>query len=262
MGDLRKGDVTPNALADLTQVTSENKTNTLIGNAFAKIDLLPGLVLKLSASTNLVNSTQNYFAPSTSSAGITTGGYGTVGNKCYDSYQYEATLNWVKTYGKHNLDILGGYTSQVTDIEYATATSENFANETLGYHSLQTGSLLVSPVTGASKSTLHSVLGRVNYTYNNRYNLTATLRADGSSRFAKNKRWGWFPSLGFSWNVEEEKFLKYQNIIDDLKIRASIGTVGNQEIGDYQALATYTTNRYYFGNTAVTGYVRNNLENP
>ena len=262
VGDLRNGDVTPNALADIKEVTSQSKTNTLIGSAFAKWSILPELVLKLQASTNLVNSTQNFFADGTSSPGITTGGYGTVGNKRFDSYQYEATLNWNKEIGRHHFDILAGYTSQVTDIEYSVSTAENFANPALSYHSLQTGSTLVAPVTGASKSTLHSVLGRVNYTLNGRYNFTATIRADGSSRFAKNHRWGYFPSLGVSWNVDEEKFLKGVKGIDELKIRASIGTVGNQEIGDYQALATYGTTAYYFGSQRVTGYVRDNLENP
>ena len=136
VGDLRNGDVTPNALADLTEVTSINKSNNLIGNAFAKWEFLPGLTLKLSASTNLVNSTQNFYSPGNSSAGITVGGYGTVGNKRFDAYQYEATLNWQKEIGKHRFDILGGYTSQVTDIEYAVASAESFANDALSYHSL------------------------------------------------------------------------------------------------------------------------------
>lgn len=262
VGDLRNGDITPNAIADLDRVTSQAKSNTLLGSAFVKWTILPELLFKFSVSANLVNSTQNYFAPSTSAAGITVGGYGTVGNKRYDAYQYEATLNWNKTYGRHAFNVLAGYTSQVTDIEYAVATSEGFSNASLSYHSLQSGSLLVPPETGALRSTLHSVLGRVNYTLNRRYNLTATLRADGSSRFAKNKRWGYFPSLGASWNVEEEPFLRGNKIIDELKLRGSIGTVGNQEIPDYSALATYGAVHYYFGNILTTGYMRNNLENP
>ena len=262
IGDLRNGDVTPNALADLTKVTSQTKSNNLLASAFAKVNILPELVLKLQASTNIVNTTQNFFAPAVSSPGITVGGYGTVGNSRFDVYQYEATLNWNKEIGIHHFDILGGYTSQVTNREYAVSTAENFANETLGYHSLQTGSLLVAPVTGATRSTLHSVLGRVNYTLLGRYNFTATLRADGSSRFAKNHRWGYFPSLGVSWNVDEERFLKSVKLINELKLRASLGTVGNQEIGDYRSLATYGTTSYYFGGSRNTGYVRSNLENP
>ncbi len=262
VGDIRVGERTPNAIADLTEVTSQTKTNNLLGNAFMRWRIIPDLTLKLSAATNLVNTTQNYYAPSTSAAGITVGGYGTVGNKRYDSYQYEATLTWDKRLGIQTFNLLGGYTSQVTDIEYAAASAESFANETLGYHSLQTGSLLIAPVSGGSKSTLHSVLARVNYTLLDRYNLTATLRADGSSRFAANNKWGWFPSLGVAWNLEEERFLKGNPVIDELKLRSSIGTVGNQEIDDYSFLSTYGTVRYYFGGVGNIGYVRNNLENP
>ena len=88
------------------------------------------------------------------------------------------------------------------------------------------------------------------------------MRADGSSRFAANKKWGWFPSLGLAWNLEEEHFLKENPVVDKLKLRASVGTVGNQEIGDYSFLSTYGTVRYYFGGVGNTGYVRNNLDNP
>ena len=102
----------------------------------------------------------------------------------------------------------------------------------------------------------------MNYSLLDRYHLTATLRADGSSRFAKNKKWGWFPSLGFSWNVNEEQWLRNQKWIEDLKIRASIGTVGNQEIGDYRFLSTYAATHYYLGGgTKNTAYYRSGLGN-
>lgn len=261
-GDLRKGDITPNPIADLNTTVSQNKNNSLLGNAFLKWNILPELLLKLSASTNIINTTQNYYAPSNTAGGIAEGGYGSVGNNRYDSYQYEATLDWTKSFGKHAFDILGGYSSQVSTSEYAIASAKGFNNETLTYHSLQSGSIDIKPTTGGITSTLHSFLGRVNYTFNHRYNVTATIRADGSSRFAANNRWGYFPSIGASWNVDEESFLKKNKIIDELKVRASIGTVGNQEIADYSALALYSTVPAYFGSTSTVGYQRTNLENP
>jgi outer membrane receptor protein involved in Fe transport len=87
------------------------------------------------------------------------------------------------------------------------------------------------------------------------------LRADGSSRFAKNKKWGWFPSLGFAWNVNEEQFLKHTKWIEDLKLRASIGTVGNQEIGDYTFLSTYAATHYFLGGIKNIAYYRSALGN-
>lgn len=262
-GDLRFGDQTVNAISDLVNTTSQTKNNTIIGNFFAKYTIIPSLVAKISAGTNLNNTTQNFFAPSSSAAGFLAKGYGSVGNKRSDSWQYEYTLNYTKNLNEnHFLDILAGYTTQTINTEYAIASSSNFANEQLSYHNLQGGSILIAPSSGGSESILNSVLGRINYSFLGRYNLTATLRADGSSRFAKDHKWGYFPSIGLSWNVSEESFLKNNKVINDLKLRGSLGTVGNQEIGDYRYEATYSTKTYSFNNQLVTAYARSNAENP
>ncbi|MBF0649970.1 TonB-dependent receptor [Dysgonomonas sp. GY75] len=262
-GDLRFGDRTVNAISDLVNTTSQTKNNTLIGNFFAKYTIIPSLVAKVSAGTNLSNTTLNFFAPSSAAAGFLAKGYGSIGNKRFDSWQYEYTLNYTKKLNKdHYVDILAGYTTQTTDIEYSIASASNFANEQLSYHNLQGGATLLSPSSGGSESILNSVLGRVNYSFLGRYNLTGTFRADGSSRFAKNHKWGYFPSIGLSWNVSEEPFLKNNKVINDLKLRGSFGVVGNQEIGDYRYEATYATKVYSFNNQLVTAYGRANAENP
>lgn len=262
-GDLRFGDRTVNAISDLNNTVSQTKNNTVIGSFFAKYTIIPSLVAKFSAGTNLINTTQNFFAPSSSAPGFLSKGYGSIANRRSDSWQFEYTLNYTKKLNNdHFFDILGGYTTQTTNIEYAIASASNFANEQLSYHNLQGGSTLISPSSGGSESILNSVLGRVNYSFRSKYNLTATLRADGSSRFAKDHKWGYFPSIGLSWNASEESFLKNNKTINDLKLRGSLGTVGNQEIGDYRYEATYTTKTYSFNNQLVTAYARSNAENP
>lgn len=262
-GDLRFGDRTVNAISDLVNTVSQTKNNSLIGSFYAKYTITPSLIAKFSAGTNLSNTTQNFFAPSSSAAGFLSKGYGSVGNKTSDSWQFEYTLNYTKQFNKeHFLDVLAGYTTQTTNIEYAIASASNFSNEQLSYHNLQGGSTLLASSSGGSESILNSVLGRVNYSFRGKYNLTATLRADGSSRFAQNQKWGYFPSLGLSWNISEESFLKNNTTIDDLKLRGSLGTVGNQEIGDYRYEATYATKIYSFNNKLVTAYARGNAENP
>jgi TonB-linked SusC/RagA family outer membrane protein len=261
IGDLRYGDRTVNAISDLKNTISQNISNNLIGNFYLTYAITSSLTAKISAGTNLTNATQNFFAPSSAAAGFLPKGYGSVGNKRTDSWQYEYTLNYAKKLNDHYIDILAGYATQTTYIERTTATASNFANEYLTFHNLQAGSGFVSPQTGGSESILNSVLGRVNYTFKGRYNLTATLRADGSSRFAANHKWGYFPSIGLSWNVNEESFLKESKTISDLKIRASLGTVGNQEIGDYKYESTYAATKYSFNNGLVVAYTRNNREN-
>ena len=261
-GDFVRSGQTPNPIADLSEVDAETKVDNVLVSVFGSWEIIPGLRLRVQGSTDIINTRQNFFGPSTSTVGFNTEGYASIGSKRWESDQVEATLTWNKKWNKHEIEVLGGYTYQQEKSENVLAASANFANENLGYHSLQAGSQLITPQSNFVTSVLYSGIGRINYSLLDRYHLTATLRADGSSRFAKNKKWGWFPSLGFSWNVNEEKFLKSQKWIEDLKIRASIGTVGNQEIGDYRFLSTYAATHYYLGGgTKNAAYYRSGLGN-
>jgi TonB-linked SusC/RagA family outer membrane protein len=266
MSELSFNNFSVNAIEDLNEQYAQNLTNSVIGNFYLSYKILPELTLKVNAGTTLTNATQNYFAPPTTAGGFNTTGYGSVGNRRTDVYQYEYTLNYSKQFNKdHYLDVLGGYTTQIDRVETSTLATSNFASEHLSYHSLQSGALKVTTNTGGSEAVLKSFIGRANYSYKGRYNLTATLRADGSSRFAINNKWGYFPSIGGSWNINEESFLRNNKTISDLKLRASFGTVGNQEIGNYQYAATYgvTSNpRYSFNGQQVVSYGRTNAENP
>lgn len=265
-GDLVKsGGITPNAIAELETVTSKTKVNNFLGTAHATWKPVKGLTLKLQGSSNIIHTTEDFYSPSSATAGFFSNGYGSVGNKSWESNQLEATATYRRLFGEaHELEVLGGFTTQTTKSESAVAAAADFANDNLGYNSLQSGSQRVAPLTEAVKSTLNSFIARVNYTLLSRYNLTATLRADGSSRFADNHKWGYFPSVGVSWNISDEPFFKnLRHSIGSLKLRASYGTVGNQEIGDYQFLSKYasTLGYYYFNGNLTTGYYRSSLLN-
>jgi TonB-linked SusC/RagA family outer membrane protein len=260
-GDLRYGDRTVNAISDLNNTVSQSTSNTLIGSFFANWAITSDLKAKINVGTNLNNTTQNFFGPSSSAAGFLAKGYGSIGNKRTDSWLYEYTLNYTKQINPDNyIDILGGYTTQTSYWERTTVSSTRFSNETLTYHNLQASEGLLAPITDGARSILNSYLGRVNYTLKGRYNLTATLRADGSSRYPHP--WGYFPSVGLAWNVNEESFLQDNKTFNGLKLRASLGTVGNQEITDYAFLNTYNTVKYSFNDNIVVGYVKGNRENP
>ena len=262
-GDFVRNGHTPNAIADLSEVSAETKVDNILVSAFGSWNISDNLKLRIQGSTNIINTRQNVFGPSTSTLGFNTDGYGSIGTKRWESDQLEATITWNKKFKDiHELELLGGYTYQQEKSERALAASANFANENLGFHSLQAGSQVITPNSEFITSVLYSGIGRVNYSLLNRYHLSATLRADGSSRFAKNNKWGFFPSLGFAWNVNDEKWLKKKKWLEDLKFRASIGTVGNQEIGDYRFLSTYASTHYYFGNGIKnTAYYRSSLGN-
>ncbi|MFT4202837.1 MAG: TonB-dependent receptor [Chitinophagaceae bacterium] len=177
----------------------------------------------------------------------------------------ENTLNYKKRFDKNNqFDLLGGFTMQGTDVTtYGfTATNIPVSNESLGLRALQLG--LPSTVTSiATRNTLVSFLGRANYTFKSRYLLTASFRVDGSSKFSKQNRWGYFPSGAFAWQMGDEKFLRNSKIISDAKLRVSYGLTGNNRIEDFARYLTVDLTDYYSFGNGTPGYaaVLDNLGN-
>ena len=152
------------------------------------------------------------------------------GSSTYDSWVIENTLNYDKVFGKHNISLLAGYSAQ-KDKHYGL----NGSNSDLPkFIDTMTGNV----TTMKSSSSIHeqalvSLFGRVMYSYDDRYLFSASIRRDGSSRFGKGHQYGSFPSVSVGWNINREKFFKpLENVFDQLKIRASYGKLGNQEIGD------------------------------
>ena len=139
--------------------------------------------------------------------------------------------NYNESWGEHNLDAMVGYSWQHF---YSADRSITYYNETGEQYEKSTG------VWGREESYLVSFYGRVNYSYASRYLLTVTLRADGSSKFAKGNRWGYFPSAAFAWNILNEPFMEGQDVVSNLKLRLGYGETGQQEIGNYKYLARYS----------------------
>ena len=236
------GDIAANPVSDLENSVAQSIDDDIIGNASLTYEFLDGLVGKASLGFDLDNLTQNYFAPHYTALGLANGGTGSIAKRRLETWQTEFTLNYRHNFGRsHQLDALAGYTYQTTNRTFLTGSSSKYTDESLKQNNLSGGSLFAAPLSGESSSNLHSLIGRINYTLLDRYNATATFRADRSSRFSQNHNWGLFPSLGLSWNVNRERFLANQKWLNNLKVRASIGTVGNQEIGDYQYSTAYTT---------------------
>jgi TonB-linked SusC/RagA family outer membrane protein len=163
-------------------------------------------------------------------------------------------LNYDKTFNEiHQLGALLGYTFQRSDAETGTSFVSSPDDRTK-YNSLQSGDAQ-KPFSNAQTDVLISYLGRVNYTLLGKYNATATLRADGSSRFGENNRWAYFPALGLSWNINEEDFLKDVENLSNLKLRVSGGLTGSQELPAYLYEQPYIPETYSYGGVVVNGYV-------
>ena len=252
-----------NPISDLENTKSETENSRIIGTGFAEWTVIPQLKLKASLGADISNTRQSYYAPSYTSGGLPYNGYASVGQTKTNTWQTEYTANYSNVFKNvHSLNVLLGYTAQYTDRSSIATTAYGFSNDATGYDNLGAASTTLPSVTSHYVSTLQSWIGRVNYSYDSRYNASVTLRADGSSRFANNHRWGLFPSLGASWNIDREKWLHLGKNVDFIQLRASIGTVGNQEIGDYQYAANVVPRTVIIDGQRATSYVIDNMSNP
>ncbi len=161
-------------------------------------------------------------------------------NKVLDFY-----ANYNETRDVHNIDAMMGYSWQHFYSKDRSITYYNVTNE---QYEKSTG------VWGQEESYLVSFYGRLNYSYDSRYLLTFTMRADGSSKFAKGNRWGFFPSAAFAWNVMKEEFMQSQDIFSTVKVRLGYGTTGQQEIGNYKYIAKYTNSSNDMSHMVNMGY--------
>ena len=251
-----------NPISDLENTKAETENTRVIGTGFAEFTVIPQLKLKASIGADISNTRQNYYAPSYTTGGLANNGYASVGQTKTTTWQTEYTATYSNVFKRvHSLTALLGYTAQHTDRSSVATTSYGFSNDATGYDNLGAAATTLPSVSSHYISTLQSWIGRVNYSFDSRYNASLTLRADGSSRFAKDHRWGWFPSLGLSWNIDREKWLHLGKSVDFIQLRASVGTVGNQEIGDYQFAANVVPRTVIINNQKATSYIIENKSN-
>ena len=252
-----------NPISDLVNYKTETENTRLLGTGFAEWTIIPQLKLKASLGADISNTRQSYYAPSYTSDGLPYSGYASVGQTKTHVWQTEYTATYSNTFKKvHSLTVLAGYTAHRTDRSRIATTAYGFSNDATGYDNLGAASTTLPSSSGHYISTLQSWISRINYSYDSRYNASLTLRTDGSSRFAKDKRWGWFPSLGVSWNIDREKWLHLSKKVDFVQLRGSLGVVGNQEIGDYQFAANVVPKTVIVNNERATSYVISNKSNP
>ena len=239
---------TQNPLALLTQRTDKSSASRFIGNA--QIDYKFHGLEDLRFNINLgidyassegynetpIGSEQSYHNTKQSGSGYHKDYTYTRSDKTLESY-----LAYGKDFGKNHFDAMAGYSWQ------------HFYNESTSYaYKLTDNSALEDKLNPKTELYLVSFFGRVNYSYDNRYMFTATVRRDGSSKFQGKNRWGLFPSVAFGWNVANEEFLKDNGVLTTLKLRLSWGQTGNQAVvGNYDSQATYYKNMlgsyYMFG---------------
>ncbi len=252
----------PNPINDLDNTINETKLNRILTSLFGEYKFNKELTAKVAVSGDVLNTKQNYYAPSNTTTGAGTKGLASIGERSVGSVLNENTLNYNTHFGEnHKFSALGGYTLQYTKGEVVNAGAQTFVNDANTYNAIQDG-VPVKPYSDAYESVLKSWLARVNYSYKGKYNFTLSGRADGSSRFGSESLWGYFPSAGFSWNITDEEFANNIKGVTEAKLRITAGTTGNQEIGNYLPLASMGSVNYSFGGTLYTGLAPTRLANP
>lgn len=253
-------------LAQATYISNPVRRNNLLGNVTINYKPIKSLTFKTSFGTEL-NFTKNN---SYSSGQLPVakngngGGVASVATTQDMMYLLENTVSYNQTFRKHHrVDAVAGMTFQSANTEYVRAQGSKYPTDGMEYNNLNGTDQSTFIINSSySQFAIVSYLGRVNYGYKDRYLLTLTGRVDGSSRFATNNKYAFFPAVAVAWRAIEEPFIKNLHVFSNLKLRASYGKVGSQAIAPYGSLPTLSGSRYILGNNNNTlGYVQGNYGN-
>ncbi len=258
------GGKTESPIASLLTIKNRLTGDNVLGNLSLSYKIIEGLTLKTLWGVNLINrSNEEYYPQETTYIGGILGGLGVLSERRFTNVLNENTLQYTTDFSDaHHLDVLGGFTWQTESVRSSTTQPSGFPHDRFGVDNIGSASGVPDVSSSVNEWGLASFIGRANYSYRNKLLATATLRADGSTKFGKGNKWGYFPSVALAYRISEEHFMKAQQVISDLKIRASYGITGNQEIGNYQSLARLvTSNIYIIDGQLVSGASQTGLAN-
>jgi TonB-linked SusC/RagA family outer membrane protein len=266
INDVQNGALVVNPVSECKEKTDLTNTYYSLLNIAANYEIIEGLTLKVSLGGEIGSGKRNVYQPRTTYFGYRYDGIASITNSLSTQWQNENTLTYIKKFNEnHRINILAGFTLQHWQNEAVTSVAQGFVNDNLTFYDLDSGSQeendLSIPRSSASKHSLVSMLTRANYVLKEKYMFTFTLRRDGSSRFGRGNKWGYFPSGAFAWRMSEEEFIRHLDVFSNLKLRLSYGLTGNQEIGNYQSLALMSSNKTVFGNTINIGFSQIRLPN-
>ncbi|MFT4092734.1 MAG: TonB-dependent receptor [Niabella sp.] len=257
--------LTNNPLILINKVSDHSTIRTFISNFSLDYKVTPSLTYQFQAGVNDITTRRNLYYPTGTWLGDSApNGYAAQADNSNYNYLIDHTLSFKKVYKKHAINAVGGFSWQQWYNKSSSVVNMDFPSNTLTYNNME-GAVYPGRFSNGSESrALSSFLGRVNYTYDSRYSLMATGRYDGSSRLAPGHKWLLYPSVGLAWNASNEKFFneKIKKTISSLKLRASLGVTGNDNIAVGGSQASYGLNYYPVGSAIQTGYIVSRFENP
>jgi TonB-linked SusC/RagA family outer membrane protein len=255
------GDVA-NPVGKATENQETTRGYNILGNIYAELKLFEGLKFKTTGGVQASFWDNKNWAPAYDWKPIPQ-------EMSYLYRGFNKSLTWLWdnyfTYdknfsGAHRLNFMAGTSAQTNRYDYMNGSVQQFASDRT--RELNNGTLLPTVGGSASEWALFSLMARANYSYNDKFLATVTVRRDGSSRFGKNNRFGTFPSASLAWRISEEEFIRGLEGIDDLKLRVGYGVTGNQNIGNYSFASVFKTVQYNFNGQAVTAIVPDMIPNP
>lgn len=241
-----------NPLNFINEQSSVIRANVALINAALTFTPIRDLTIKISGGIeNRDDRTDNY----TTRNFINSDGSASASTSQYTSLLNENTISYSRTFNEdHQLSVLAGVTYQDFVTTSLSGSGTGFLSDIFETYDLSAAITPGIPGSGYSKSVLLSYLGRLNYSFRNKYLLTASYRADGSSKFSKGNKWGYFPSAALAWRISEEDFLKDNPLISNLKLRTSWGTTGSQAIGPYVTLNQLSSGKTVFNDALYNSF--------
>lgn len=233
-----------NPVQQVSLRTNRSQEYKILGTAYLTVDILKGLQYKFLVGTDLAMGTTNEYTPRYRSGDFHEQPFAVIGQNRFNFFSplVSNQLTYSKTINKHSFDVLGVLEQQTFLSTTLAGSGQNFlTNEIRELQGVQNQTSNSSKIEYA----LISYLGRINYDYDQKYLFSASVRRDGGSRFGPNNKWGTFPSVSAGWRISEESFLKSFSALSDLKLRASYGETGNDQIGNYVYQATINSNFFY-----------------
>ncbi len=254
-----KGD---NPLANLLARENDLKKHVFNGNMYLEIEPIKGLKARVNGGVEIYNGNIGTYLPrSTYQGGIDNGvantsNFGTV-HQLLDSW-----ITYDKTIEKHSFSVMGGYSYEKFVGESRENHVKNFSTDLFSYNNIGAASIITGVSSYKYENILISYFGRLNYSFNDKYLVTFTLRTDGSSRFGEENRWGLFPSGSFAWRLSQEPFIQNLGVFSNLKLRLGYGKTGNDKIGNYASYALMRNTHLTFDGITNQGGTHMNQGSP
>ncbi|GAA4802582.1 TonB-dependent receptor [Olivibacter ginsenosidimutans] len=248
------GGIGDNPVANLLARQNDVQKDKINGNMYLEIKPMEGLTARFNAGTELLHDQLGTYLSKNSYQGSIDNGVASRSDYNLTHNLLDMYVTYNKDIDKHHFDVMGGYSYEKFINDNKGIDVYGFSTDLYGYNNLGAAATISGVNSYKSENMLISFFGRINYSFDNKYLFTATVRRDGSSRFGADHKWGTFPSGSFAWKVINEPFMQHQQWLTDLKLRLGYGRTGNERIGNYASYGLMSNANYtYDGSTNSSG---------